>query len=65
LDGSPPDAGLATLPHIFPQTYCAFEQIVLLRTTFFTLFNMICANSLCYELDENKLKVIYGQRLGA
>lgn len=63
LDGAPADPSIQTLLKIFPQSYCAFEVIVLLRIVFFAFFNVICANSLCYEVDEAKLKMYYGQKL--
>lgn len=48
---------------IFPAYYCAFEIITLLRVVFFYLFNVICANSLCFEQNENKMKTYYGAKL--
>jgi len=63
LDGQVPNKSIATLLSIFPSTYCAFEVIVLLRTTFFLFFGVICANSLCFEIDESTLRIYYGNKL--
>lgn len=57
------DTNLAKIYNFFPQQYCTFEVILILRVFFFFMFSCICANSFVFEEDENKLKVFYGNKL--
>ena len=56
-DGAKPDARIKHLLALFPDTWCAFESIIILRIVFFVIFNVINAHSLCYVITDNKLKL--------
>jgi len=57
--GFQPDAKIAKLLQLFPKSWCTFEQIILLRTFYFYLFNCICSWSILFIEDEMALKVQY------
>jgi hypothetical protein len=63
LDGKETDPRVATLLGFFPDSFCAFEVIVLLRTFFFLWFNIINAYSLCYIVDDTKAKVFKADQI--
>lgn len=57
IDGQKSDPKVETMLGFFPSQYCVFEIITLMRLFYFTAFSLICAWSLTYNQDEEKLKV--------
>lgn len=48
---------------MFNPSYCAFEVIILMRIAFFLSFNVISCYCLCFEIDEQKYKLLQGQKI--
>jgi hypothetical protein len=48
---------------LFNPSYCAFEVIILMRIAFFLCFNVISGYCLCFEIDEQKYKLLQGQKI--
>lgn len=57
LEGQAPDRRIATLMSYFPNHYCAFECVTVLRMVFFLAFNVINAYSLCLTVNETKQRI--------
>ena len=63
MEGKKSDPNIQMVLSFFPASYATFEVIILIRIFYFLCFNVICAISITYVIDETKERVIQGEKM--
>ena len=62
-EGQKSDASVQRILSLFPSSYCTFEVVTVARLGYFLLFNLVCAISITYVLNDDKERIAKSEEM--